>query len=395
MKILRITFIVFIAFLFRLPASKSQLTDSIVALNNYPLGSLYFCKIDIATGGFANYQLIANGVSGYQSSCVNYDSRLYYFSEGNSFSTVDAVTGSILSTTNFPINASAKFTFLKFNRCDSMIYGVIYDAPDYFLSKFNPLTGVMNIISSFSGFAFPCGGCMSVIDPDSSLLIIDAGYAIVGIDLWNGQMKYFAITNNLPNETFGHIALNCNTHEIVGTSANINAGVKYLSKIDLRTGQVIHISNTGWNIGVWKPMNGGDCINQLTGDYFYSGQGSLLQRVNTTTGNLISSQAISQGELYYMDHFSSCNCNSSIPPGISEIEDKMQFIYEKLTGEISIRTISTEKKEITIFDVTAKIIFKKEFISLININTTRFNSGLYLYVIKYETGKVINGKFIK
>ena len=75
--------------------------------------------------------------------------------------------------------------------------------------------------------------------------------------------------------------LKCGSDLLYGTSANPTAGIKYLSTVDPSSGIVAHVGQNGWTPGVFKPFNGGSCINQLTEEYFYSGVGHQLINANT------------------------------------------------------------------------------------------------------------------
>jgi len=370
----------------------AQLTDSIVGFDNYPTRNVYFAKVDINSGATSTYQRIAPGLSSNYSCCVNYNTNEFYFCDGKIIQTIDAITGRIVSVDTVLTNST--FTMYKYNACDSNIYGRVKYGNTYYFRKYNPFSRTLSNISPLPASANISWGNNAVIDPDSNLIIVDAGNSITGLDINTGAVRYSTPKINLANESFGHIALKCNTHEIIGTSANINAGVKFLSKIDPYTGMVSHISTTGWNQGVLKPAGGGACINQLSGDYFYSGAGGLLIRVNTVSGNIISSNTVSLNEFYYVDHFSTCGCpypqNTFVNDIINEVNMNVKFENNYLSAKGE-----EDNYILEVFDINSRVILKKIFFTSIQLDLGSLGLGMYIYKVYNEKKQYKSGKFIK
>lgn len=375
--------------------SYAQLSNYIYALNNQSAGVVYFSRIEISTGLITNFQIAASGFSSSYSTCISERDEEYYFCTGNHLFTFDANSGNLLTTDTLPISSTSSFRNTQFNPCNGNIYGLLYNpSSGNSFVRFNPDNGLMVTISSLPSTFGGCVGCMATLDPIYDIYSLDTGNGLVGLDLNFGTIVYNSPKINLPGESFGHIALKCNTHQIIGTSANANLGVKYLSEIDPHTGIVTHISNNGWNTGVWKPLGGGDCINQYSGDYFYSGAGHLINGASTTSGNLIYNQTINSGELYFIQHFSECNCK------VSEIKDnstslELLVFPSVFTESLNITPGNSLKYCIDFFGLTSGKILEKEFSGPTSFNTSNFSKGVYLYLIRNENTIIAKGLVVK
>src|SRR6185436_10099721 len=261
-----------------------------------------------------NLQLLPIAVvtSGWSSSIDNAHQK-YYFCKGDSLLTLDPVSGNLVSITSLGMPAGSTFLFTQFYPCDSSIYGIINNPPfTYTFARFSPSTGIMTSLSTFQNTSGYIGGGLSVIDETTHTFIVQyLQNNLLGLDLFTGQIIYNTPIVNLPGEFFGHIVIKCSDQLIYGTSA-VPATAKYLATIDPLTGIVTHISNTSWNIGVWKPDVGGACINQLTGNYYYSGSLDVLVGASTISGSMIASFNLSSGNAFlFLEHFSQCPCNTT------------------------------------------------------------------------------------
>ena len=373
----------------------AQITNYIYGLNNASPGVFYFSKIEIATGAITNFQTAATALGSNYSSCINNLAHEYYLCKGNTLSTFDPVTGNLLSSTVLPIPPTADFLHIRFNPCDLKIYGIINDYPTSIsFAKYDPDSATMSIISSLNSNTSFCMGCMSFLDADSGIFAFQNGN-LIGLDIYSGQIRYDNPVLNLPNEIFGHIALKCSTHEIFGTSANVNAGVKYLSTIDPYTGQITHVSNTSWNVGIFKPASGGDCINQSSGNYYYSGSGHMLIGANTISGNMVYNQVINSGELFFIEHFSDCKCT---PTGFVEEKNGRNegvICSNPFDENLIVSAITEGDYEITLFDITSRQTLQQNFTQNISINTELLENGIYIYILKNKNKTIQSGKVIK
>lgn len=365
----------------------AQITNYVYALHNTQSGIFYFSEIEIATGNITDLQLLpVTGYGTYSCSAVNVTTQEFYFCDGTQLISIDANSGNINSNITLPIPPLTNFSHIQYNQCDSNIYGLIKDNTNLVsFAKFNPYTGVFTNISALNSTIGYCFGCMTVIDPVANFFAFQSNGVIV-IEITTGNIIYNSPLNNLPNENFGHIALKCSTHEIFGTSANVSTGLKYLATIDPATGNVSHVSANGWTPGLFKPGAGGDFINQFTGDYFYSGANSKLLGANTITGNLVYNKTIgNQGEILFINHFSSCGCGS--PSAINNVapqNNTIEILPNPFSNYINVKNIVTNQKVyFQLISPLGKIVFASIINSSEPINVSQLNlpEGIYHYKI--------------
>jgi hypothetical protein len=373
--------------------SNGQLSNYIFAINNASTGVFLFSKIEIATGIITNYQLVGTFLSNGYSSCIDNQAQKYYFCTGTELMTIDPLNGNIVSNVTLPISMTATFNNIAYNPCDSDIYGIISDNGAASFAKYNIGTAMMTTISSLGTFSGFVGG-LSFIDPVTEIYSYEDAF-INGVSLTTGQILYNSLIIDLPNESFGHIALKCSTHEIFGTSADVNAGIKYLSTVDPLTGIVTHVSNTGWNTGIWKPAGGGARIDQLTGIFYYSAAGALIVGANTVNGNMVYNQPISSGDLYFIEHFSECNCDNT---GIKTPISSQSFTIQPnpFNDKLNINADYLEEfSQIILYDIASRKILEQQFTNSVTLNTSQFAKGIYIYEIRNKNGVVEKGKVVK
>lgn len=354
-----------------------------------------FSKIEIATGNITLYQSIGTlPLLNYASSCINNQSMLYYLSTPTQLITINAITGQIISNVVLPIPQQTKFQKIAFNPCDQCIYGMVIDNNNNFsFCRYNPATGVMTTLSSLGTIVSAMGG-NQFIDPSSGIYYFE-DQDITGIDINTGQVLFSNWIMNLPNENFGHVAFKCSTGEIFGTSATTSpVGTKYFSTLDPSTGTVTHISSTGWNVGIWKPMGGGARIDQLTGIYYYSAMGASIVGANTNNGAMVYNQLINTSVLFFLEHFSECECETT---GINPetISATIKIIPNPFEDRLKISTDIGQPAEIIIYNSLSQKILQKEFSNEIELNTEVLSKGLYVYEIRNKNGVIKNGKLIK
>jgi hypothetical protein len=368
----------------------AQITNYVYALHNTQSGIFYFSQIDIATGNITDLQLMpVTGYNTYSCSAVNVTTQEFYYCDGTQLISIDANSGNVNSNITLPLPPLTNFSHIQYNPCDSNIYGLTKDQTNLVgFAKFNPYTGIFTNISLLSTAISYCFGCMTVIDPVANFFAFQSN-GIIEIELTTGNIIYNSPLNNLPNESFGHIALKCNTHEIFGTSANTSTGLKFLATIDPATGNVSHVSASGWAPGLFKPVAGGDFINQFTGDYFYSGAGSKLLGANTLTGNLVYNKTIgNQGEILFINHFSSCGCGS--PSAINNNamhNNTIEVLPNPFSNYINVKNIvPNENAFFQLISPLGKIVFASIINSGEPINVSQLNlpEGIYHYNIFEE-----------
>jgi hypothetical protein len=366
-------------------------------INNQSQGVFYFAKVEISTGIVTNLQLTPiNAFTNNLHACIDNQNQRYFLCTGRGIITFDIKTENIVSTKALPISAPAVFKHMQYNSCDSNIYGIINNYPtDISFARYNPISGEMKIISTYTEVFNFSYGAQSIIDPDSNIFVIDLGSGIATFNLSTGDL-FRTEKGSVQSGQFGHIALKCSTHEIIGTSANINSATKYLAKINPKTGEVTHISQTSWNLGIIKPANGGNCIHQQSGNYYYVAAGGLIC-INTESGEFVSHQPFSGGNINLIYHFSDCPCKT-----YSFVRNKKESALidfnvfpNPFTEQLNIDFTKEGPFEFAVYDLSLKIVSLQEFFSSSKINTEELSEGTYFYVIRDNQHILKKGKIQK
>ena len=64
-------------------------------------------------------------------------------------------------------------------------------------------------------------------------------------------------------------------------------------------------------------------------------------------------------------------------------------------NNINITTNRNELVEVHIYDVTARKILNKKFMSTVSLNTEQLEKGIYIYEVRNKNGVLKNGKIVK
>lgn len=379
--------------------SSAQLQNYIYGIDNPTGGNFNFAKYDISTNVFTTLlTLPISSLSTTYSATVDVDNGVYYFCTGTFLYAIDAATGTLTASTNLNVPPSSHFGYVQFNPCDGNFYGLLIQSGIGSFQAYEPATGAFNYIAPMPPGVNFCGGCSAVIRPTPNQYIVQVPYGILGYDIATGSIIYNTSIINLPNETFGHMELKCGSDLLYGTSANPAVGLKYLSTIDPVSGTVAHVGQNGWTQGVFKPFNGGSCINQISEEYFYSGIGHQLINANTNTGNLINAQSIGlSGEVLFIRHFSDCACELSSGTD----EHSVSLLQLAPNPAHNIVTInhpenSSGKTEISITDIRGRAVncnFQHQTTKT-TLDVSHLQPGVYFVRFTCEKENYF-GKFIK
>jgi hypothetical protein len=309
----------------------AQTNGFVYGISNPSSGVFWFSRMETATGTFTLLQQMPWG--GYNtgaSSCVDASQDIYYYCNGTKMYKIDPATGMVMNTVQLQIATTAELYHIQYNPCDSMIYGVVNDFPNgIYFAKYNPVNdSVYNLMALPPNLSF-CGGCMSVIEVANQTYILNLPYQLLRMSIATSQMAPVVSIINLPNESFGHISYDCTSGNIYGTSANVSEGEKFLAVIDPQTGTVSHVSDHSWPQGLWKPSNGGNCIDQENGIYYYSGAPDLIIGVDIATGDTVSVQSTGQGTFLFAQYFSQCPCDAL---GTEELAQQPTSVYPNPAG---------------------------------------------------------------
>ncbi len=186
----------------------SMVYDSITLTNIQVLDSshLRFASINAVSG---QYSLIGNVNLGNMytlaGNSIDPHQMLYYYSAVDTFVGVDLYTGNVYSQVGIQLPADTYFENFTYSCADTTIYGLtrtnyfstyydsvlqmtmtVFDSAASRLSKINPNTGVVTIISPNSiGFGGTLNGS-SFIDPVTMTYYFSTGTHIVGVSLQTG-----------------------------------------------------------------------------------------------------------------------------------------------------------------------------------------------------------------
>lgn len=384
----------FWAILFTVVRVSAQTPGHVYGLDNDSTGVFWFSKLNLGSGQFTHLQLMPfTWASVAASSCSDPDQQIYYYCTGITMYRIDPVTGTILSTTPLPFTStSAELIQIQYNSCDSMIYGVVIDSPmTCYFARYDPVNGtIVNLFTLGNNMSY-CAGCMSVIDPVNQLYIMHSCSWLQVFSTVTGQNLSNTYVVDLPSETFLHMSFDCKEGRLIGTSANVPAGVKYLAEVDLTTGVVSHITQNGWVNGLWKPMSGGNSIDNNTSIYYYSGMPNLIVGVDIVSGDTVYAQSTGGGSFLFLQYFSPCECD---PVGVSFIFPSNLHVYPNpVTNFLIVESDFGSEQIFEITDASGRIVIRTTLNTTQNfISVETLSPGIYFW--KNETDGSL-GKFIR
>lgn len=229
----------------------STVMDSIVILDST---QIRFASINPRNGkytiigntSYTNlYTLAGNSIDPFQ--------MVYYYSAVDTLVGIDLYTGNRFSNVKIQLPSNAIFENISYSCIDTAIYGItrqtfistvydsllmtnieVIDSTTFRLSKINPNTGFVDLISPYSiGYS----GNLSVgsfIDPSSFTFYLSDGIKIIGVSLSTG------LVTSIETKTFssGAIALNMirSTENCYGTNEiriNTRTGIEELENIEI------------------------------------------------------------------------------------------------------------------------------------------------------------------
>lgn len=353
----------------------------------------YFTRYDLTSSTFNDLQIVPGmGSISMTSACTDNINSIYYLFTVSNIIGFNLNNGAIVSNYVFPL--AGYLNNIEFNPCDTSIYALLNNSNNIQLVRINPSNSTTNIVFNLSVAVGFCGGCQGFIDPSGNKYILQTPAGIFGLDIQTGLTLYYMPIVNIQGEQFGHICLDCSSHTIFGTSANTSAGVKYLATIDPITGIVAHVpGSSGWNTGVWKPYLAGSMIDQAASKFYYIGVGDILNGIDLSSGNLVSTQN-NIPEMYLIEHVPECLCTATGIPFSSD-EDRPILVTNPFSDEINISTAVSGPLEFSLFDITGKKIIEKTFTITTSVDTKQIPKAVYLYKVSGKKGKIKVGKIIK
>lgn len=113
---------------------------------------------------------------------------------------------------------------------------------------------------------------------------------------------------------------------------------------------------------------------------------------NCIQGNLFDSQIVADNSITFQKNCIQCN---SLAVGDLLLKNQIVVTPNPAKDFITISAKVGETYQISVFDMTAKLLFTKEFEKEITINLSDFAKGFYLYSVKNSRNNWSYGKFIK
>ena len=353
-------------------------------------------------------------------------SNSYLFFGGYTFITMDLNSGEINNEVQlFNPNGESYFDNFRFNNSDSSIYGLArrnyYDSnfnftgAEMFLSRLNSVNGEITQISQNStGSGFALAG--SAIDPYQMVYYFSTGGAIVGLDMYEGD-----VYSSFPIDFNSGIMFDNFTYSCVDTSLyglirqnfystiidSLNGGFETtildstsmkLGKINTSSGVLTEVSQSSIGFGGYS-LNASSAIDPNSMTYYFS-SGDNLVGVSMVTGQVTQLNPWEFEDGTYFDlmrNFNNCrlatkvriNTNSSklkelnktnnfnVYPNPVASEFTIQFQNLKSNSEIKILD-QYGKTQKTIDNFSGKEI---------NIQRGNLSSGIYFVQITDENGR--------
>ena len=306
--------------------------------------------------------------------------------------------------TPLPLPPGALFVHTTFDPCTQVFYGILNAYADsVVVARYDPVAQVFTTLHAFPLPQYVQTQPWGEFDATSQVYTVVADQGLFGINVQTSQVLYNTPFVNIPNESFGHMALLCNslteTPAFYGTSVDMDITVKCLSTIDAYTGVIAHVSGNWTTSGVWKPYTGGSCIDQNTATFYWSGAGGKIVGASTTTGMIVHDQyGIGAGELHFIEHFSSCAC---LATNVAPTRPEAWSVTSSDDGSSLVVTLDTDHQMGTrflVFDAVGRTIRSQEISSAHTIiDISALPAGCYLYASAGVSGGRgrLSGKFVK
>ncbi|MFN5415587.1 MAG: T9SS type A sorting domain-containing protein [Flavobacteriia bacterium] len=310
----------------------------------------------------------------------------FLFFGGDKFVTMNLNTGESTNSVNlFNPNGESYFDNFRFNNSDSTIYGLarrnFYDqnqsftGSEMFLSKLNSETGEIQQISPNSiGNGFALAG--SAIDPYQMVYYYSVGDAIVGLDMYSGEIFSsfpvgFGVGIMFDNFTYScadtalYGLIRQNFYSTVYDSLfpdfpmqNLDSTSIKLGKMNTTSGNLEEISPVNLNFGGYS-LNASSAIDPVSMTYYFS-TGNNVVGVSMLTGLIVENNLLNFEDGSYFDLMRNFNnCKSAIR---ARVNAGTSSISKNSTGRFSISPNPTNSD----FTIKFKEELKNGELSIIN-----------------------------
>ncbi|MDH4472689.1 MAG: T9SS type A sorting domain-containing protein [Fluviicola sp.] len=334
---------------------------------------------------------------------------------GNSFKSIDLVNGNLVNNPAVALpNGITSFQEWRFNNSDTTVYGLAINQTEQYLSKINPVTGAVSLISQNPITPNGYGSGNTTIDPYFMVYYYTQplNNHLVGLDLYDGTVYNdvpITISGNAEGKRFVNLVYNCRDTLIYGLvqetytslvpnpndpnnpTEEVDSTTLKLARINSTTGIVTILSPTAISYGGFD-VNGGVTIDPFNGIYYYS-SGTAIIGISTVSGLVVSNEpfATQVNENVKLLRFYD-NCKDVDPiredPALTanlDIEEMMMLsIFPNPTNEHCTIQSNSPIKSVHVFDQAGRLINEHSidsFENKIDISTTNLNNGLYMLVI--------------
>ncbi|MBK9537049.1 MAG: hypothetical protein IPO10_18090 [Flavobacteriales bacterium] len=386
------TYFTLIAALVITPIMFAQLTDKLFFIRNPSPGVFWFSSIGIGTGVIDDIELAPIVTVGdTYSSCVNVTAEQFYLCNGIQIFGFDANGMLPMTTTTLPLPPSSVFVQVVVDPCDGMFYGVLKEYANgviigVSIVSYDPLSNNVTSILPLPLLQWVPTAPSAEYDPSTGVYIIsadligDGSYGLACLDVHSGEVLSADSMVGIPGESFGHWALGCRSSEgplLYGTSIDHNAQLKYLGVCQAFDPVVSHISESGTPSGFWKPYWGGSCVDQGNNVFYWAGAGGIIIGASLDDGSYVYNASVTSGELMFLEHFSTCECNTSVSTNDSQNNTSAPQIT--CTGDMLHVTQAPVGTSLYVIDASGRVVQRIQCISSdINIQLADLKEGSYV-----------------
>ncbi len=262
-----------------------------------------------------------------------------------------------------------------------------------YLSKINPLTGSVTIISTTGLAKYVYGGVSSIDLINKRFFFMSSGDTLYNVNILTGNL----IAKNKLSLTTSTITplieFNCQDSTLYSISQTTVNGINYLSKINPLTGSVTVISTSGLAKYVYSGVSSVDPINNR---FFFMSSGDTLYNVNLLTGNLIAKNKLSltTSTITPLIEFEKQTCSLATNISFQKKTSKLVLFPNPNNGTFNLQTDNViENGEIVLINSLGQKVYEQKINQgQNNIITHDLSSGLYYYFILQNKDQISNGK---
>ena len=299
-------------------------SDSALYFIHYQFQSAYeFAEFDMTDGSVTSLATLDLTSFSLASACIDGPGERYHLCTGGAIITLDPDGLVPPQTTELPLTSGQNLLSVEYDHCEGVFVGLLNDPPaNSSIVRFDPISGEMGTIVTLDGaFPMPMGG-QGMFDPETRLYMVRTAETLITVNVDEGTVENeVTLETDLGFTPLHHLAYDCTRKHVLGTwvgpSIHSETG-KFLCELDPATGEVTVLSQVPSLNGVMKPGLGGSTINTNDGMFLWSGVTGMVVGSSVITGEMSYVQQMEVGELFLVEHFSSCACASTSDVGSME-----------------------------------------------------------------------------